>query len=150
MFMSFNCYNYNLAMCSSLPNQNIMLSKEPGYGLFSEDIHYRIATQGRKGHRKTFVNQEKKKNTQKTNHLRKTNCTHFLYFILSISMNQMILQLDELDQHAFHLCVLLAHTIGFMRKSVHPQDSLFMKYEGGPEDFIWSGYGSLTTSEVLM
>lgn len=41
-------------------------------------------------------------------------------------------------------------TIGFMRKSVHPQDSLFIKYEGGPEDFIWSGYGSLTTSEGLM
>ena len=52
--------------------------------------------------------------------------------------------------HSFHLCVLLVHTMGFIRKSVHPQDSLFMKYEGGPEDFIWSGYGSLTTSEVLM
>lgn len=50
----------------------------------------------------------------------------------------------------FSLCVLLVHTMGFIRKSVHPQDSLLMKYEGGPEDFIWSGYGSLTTSEVLM
>lgn len=42
-----------------------MLSKEPGYGLFSEDTHYRIATQGRKGHRKTFVNKEKKKTHKK-------------------------------------------------------------------------------------
>lgn len=149
MFMSFNCYNYNLAMCSSLPNQNIMLSKEPGYGLFSEDTHYRIATQGRKGHRKTFVNKEKKKKHTKKQSSQK-NKLYTFSLLYSISMNQVILRLDELDQHAFHLCVLLAHTIGFMRKSVHPQDSLFMKYEGGPEDFIWSGYGSLTTSEVLM
>lgn len=62
-----------------------MLSKEPGYGLFSEDIHYRIATQGRKGHRKTFVNQGKKKKHTKNQSSQKNKLYTFsllysLYF----------------------------------------------------------------------
>lgn len=89
--------------------------------------------------------------TPKTNHLRKINCTSFVnYFYSPCSTEPPYMNHYIWNLRSFHLCVLLVHTMGFMRKSVHPQDSLFMKYEGGPEDFIWSGYGSLTTSEVLM
>lgn len=128
-----------------------------GTSLFSDEIHLtellcreeskQIKTK-RKDQGKTKRNSKKSPKNTKNRPPQKNKLRIFCVNYFHSPCSKELLCLEPL--HTFHLCVLLVHTMGFMRKSVHPQDSLLMKYEGGPEDFIWSGYGSLTTSEVLM